>query len=366
MDLDRFKPQNRSETFRSNLNIPPDCPIVLYVGRLVPEKRPDIVANVVKRLTAENINFRCIIVGAGPADHLIENLPNTHALGWMSGDKLTEVYASSDIFLFPSSVETFGNVTLEAAASGLPLVVEAKCSGHLVDDGENGYACEAGNADEFFKGTLELCCSEDKRKAFSKKSLEKSSSLEQSKVVRGMLDNYKEVRKDFYEKYGGNHYNRDEAYRHEGSFRMGLDPRPFGWFIVEFTVLFVLKTVNWGLAIATWTQDRYGSNTRYSGINGNNSEGDGESDIEAQQPPTDIEENEEVGPGFFCNILIVIGDSHVFASIIMGIIHFFMLIVRLISIARRGCAKRLCSKTFESIEHRMDAAFSTNHEKRRD
>ena len=99
----------------------------MYVGRLVPEKRPDIIATVVKRLTAQNVKFACVIVGAGPAEHLIENLPNTHHLGWLNGDQLTEAYASSDIFLFPSSVETFGNVTLEAAASGLPLVVEGSC-----------------------------------------------------------------------------------------------------------------------------------------------------------------------------------------------------------------------------------------------
>lgn len=367
VDLEKFNPQNRTDSFREKLNIPKDCPVVLYVGRLVPEKSPDIVANVVKRLAAQNVTFRCVIVGAGPADHLVKSLPFTHCLGWLSGGELTEAYASSDIFLFPSSVETFGNVTLEAAASGLPLVVESKCSGHLVDHGENGYACAAGNTDAFYEGTLELCQNADKRKAFSLKSLEKSSKLEQSKVVKTMLSNYKEVRQDFFEKYAGNHYNRDEAYRHE-SFTMGMDPRPIGWFVVEFLVRAAINFVNRLLAFAAWMQ---------GGDNNNNISGtdEAEFDDEAQtllstntSGSNSSSEDDEVitGPGILCNILIMIGDSGVTAYIVMLFIRFFMFMCRLLSIIRRGFAKRFCSKAFESIEHRMDAAFTTDQEKRKD
>lgn len=64
--------------------------------------------------------------------------------GWLSGAALGEAYASSDVLLFPSDVETFGNVTLEALASGCPCVVEEKCGGHLVTHGVNGFTCPAG------------------------------------------------------------------------------------------------------------------------------------------------------------------------------------------------------------------------------
>jgi glycosyltransferase involved in cell wall biosynthesis len=361
VDLQKFKPENRTESFRTKLNIPKDCPVVLYVGRVVPEKRPDIVANVIKRLTAQNVTFRCVIVGAGPADNVFKNLPHTHLLGWLSGDELTEAYASSDIFLFPSSVETFGNVTLEAAASGLPLVVESKCSGHLVDHGGNGYACTAGNLDEFYQGTLELCQNAEKRKAFSQKSLEKSSILEQSKVVKTMLDNYQEVRKDFYDKFGGNHYNRDEAYRHDGSFTMGMDPRPFGWLMVEYVVIVAINFVNGLQAFATWFQARGSGNS-------NSTQHTEDDDIEVQilLSETVEAEEEDTSPGILCNVLIAIGDSSITAKIVMFIIGCLMFVSRLISILRRGVAKRVCSKAFESIEHRMDAAFNANHEKRKD
>jgi hypothetical protein len=379
VDLERFNSSHRTESFRTKLDIAPDCPIVLYVGRLVPEKRVDIVATIIKRLTAQNVNFKCVIVGAGPAEYQIEHLPNTHHLGWLNGDELTEAYASSDVFLFPSSVETFGNVTLEAAASGLPLVVESKCSGHLVDHGENGYACEAGNVDAFFQGTLELCQDAVKRMEFSQKSIAKSQLLEQSAVVRTMLVNYQEVRKEFYEDYGGNHFNRDEAYRHEGSFQMGIDPRPFGWGIMEFVIFAVLKLTNRLINLAAWLQKRRSTststNTNTSVVQNNQDDDDDEEaqtqtqalveGISQSQKQAMLEEEEEMGPGCLCGILISIGDSPMTAKFVMFMLGLILFTWRVIGTIRRGCARRLCSKTFESIEHKMDAAFNPLHQKQK-
>jgi hypothetical protein len=372
VDLERFKPSNHSESFRAKLNIGPDTPIVLYVGRLVPEKRPDIVAAVIKRLAAQNVDFQCVIVGAGPSEYLLNKLPNTHCLGWLNGDELTEAYASSDIFLFPSSVETFGNVTLEAAASGLPLVVEAKCSGHLVDHEENGYVCEAGNKDDFFEGTLKLCRDATKRREFSEKSVAKSLLLEQSSVVRQMLDNYQDIRQEFYEQYGGNHYNRDEAYRQEGSFQLGMDPRPVGWYFMEFVLLTAIKIANILIKMASWLEKRNASDP----ISVETMEENENYDEEAQtallngngNSKVSIEEGEEdaAGPGFLCGMLIAIGDSPLTANIVMFIIGFFLFVSRVISKIRRGCARKLCSKAFESMEQRMDAALTQPHQKRKD
>lgn len=352
VDLERFKPGNRSESFRQKLGVEPECPIVLYVGRLVPEKRPDIIATVVKRLTAQNVKFACVIVGAGPAEHLIENLPNTHHLGWLNGDQLTEAYASSDIFLFPSSVETFGNVTLEAAASGLPLVVEEKCSGHLVDHEQNGYACQAGNVEAFFQGTLELCNNAEKRTLFSKNSIAKSKTLEQSVVVRQMLDNYKEVQKEFYDEFGGNHYNRDAAFDQKGSFVIGMDPRPTGWFLLEFVLLSALRLANFLIGMVS--QCHCCNKESYEAV---------ETDEEAQisSPTQSVNEDEEKdGPGFICKIFVAIGDSPLTAQLVMFFIGIFLFFCRIISRIRRCFAKRLCSKNFQSIEHRMNAAFTTS------
>lgn len=62
-----------------------------------------------------------------------------------------EAYASSDILLFPSDVETFGNVTLEALSAGCPSIVEKKCGEHLVDHGVNGLTCACGDAEGFYQ-----------------------------------------------------------------------------------------------------------------------------------------------------------------------------------------------------------------------
>jgi hypothetical protein len=234
VDLEKFSPKHRSKSFRENLGVADEIPIILFTGRLVHEKRPDIFAKVIRRLEALKVQYHALIVGAGPCDTMVKDLPNTTCLGWLSGSQLCEAYASSDIFLFPSSVETFGNVTLEAAASGLPLVVEGGCSGHLVKHGINGFACHAGNEDEFFEATLKLIQDASMRENFSLESLRVSEMMEQRHVCKKMVKNYTMVTDEFYEKYHGLHENRDDEFQNSDSFRGGTDPRPFGMTIIEF------------------------------------------------------------------------------------------------------------------------------------
>ena len=80
----------------------------------------------------------------------MNKVPRTEHLGWMSGEELARVYASVDVFLFPSEVETFGNVTLEALASGVPCVASAGCSGHLVSHGVNGFVVNKADVEEYY------------------------------------------------------------------------------------------------------------------------------------------------------------------------------------------------------------------------
>jgi glycosyltransferase involved in cell wall biosynthesis len=376
VDLKRFTPRNRSEAFRQKLGIMPNdnTPIIIYVGRLVPEKRPDIVASVIRRLSKAGINFHAVIVGAGPAEHLVQNLPHTHTLGWLSGDELTEAYASSDVFLFPSSVETFGNVTLEAAASGLPLVVESKCSGHLVNHEVNGYACEAGNLEQFYQGTLALVNDAEKRLSFSKASIELSMTLEQSVVVRKMLTNYEAVQAQFYEEFGGSHFNRDTAYRGDKTFRMGVDPRPIGWFFVEFFVMIFLKLANFLLNTADWFQQRSNRsrNSQYAGVVASDDSDSDTDDVEAQRSKDRVtnnnignEDDPEVQTGLLCSLLIRIGDSEWTAAFIMFIVEIILFFPRTLSYARRYCWTRLGKVGVNDIEHRIDAAIgSGGHGKR--
>lgn len=245
IDLERFSPKYRSQTFRKRYGFQPTDVVLTWVGRLVPEKRPDIFGYVVRRLAQEGIPFRALIVGAGPCEDEAKAWPNTTFAGWMSGDDLATAYASSDVFLFPSAVETFGNVTLEAAASGLPLVVEAGCSGHLVNHGVNGFACQDGDLEAYYNSTLCLVLDSVRRKSMSVEGRKFSMQFEKRKVCRRMIENYSHITDEFYAVYGGHHANRDQAYlRKTHSFHGGNYPRPLvlksveGLFLLIFVVMY--------------------------------------------------------------------------------------------------------------------------------
>ena len=241
VDIDNFHPDHRSLKYRHQLNIADDTPIIVWVGRLVPEKRPDIFANVVRRLSAQGLNFHALVIGAGPCEDEFKTLPNTTFCGWMTPAQLSVAYASSDVFLFPSAVETFGNVTLEAASSGLPVVVEAGCSGHLVAN--NGFACPAGDEDAFYQATLELVRNEKLRNSCSRVSRELALTMEKRAVVQAMLENYSRVTDQFYTEYGGHHANRDRVYRKPDSFRGGTMPRPMLLIVVEWLSVVMFQVI---------------------------------------------------------------------------------------------------------------------------
>ncbi|KAG7360596.1 group 1 glycosyl transferase [Nitzschia inconspicua] len=249
IDLERFSPKHRSQAFRQRYGFTPNDVVLTWVGRLVPEKRPDIFCYVVRRLAQEGIPFRALIVGAGPCEEEVKTLPNTTFAGWMSGDDLATAYASSDVFLFPSAVETFGNVTLEAAASGLPLVVEAGCSGHLVNHGVNGFACQDGDVEAYYSSTLCLVLDSVCRNSMSEEGRKFSMQFEKRVVCQRMIENYSRVTDEFYSVYGGHHANRDQVYsRKEKSFHAGNTPRPImlkaveGLFVLIFCVMYYMAS----------------------------------------------------------------------------------------------------------------------------
>lgn len=148
IDTGRFTPQKRSLEWRARRGIGPDELVVLHVSRLVREKRLDTLTAALNRIT---VPHRAVIVGDGPDRRLAERaLPNAIFTGFLAGEELAAAYASSDIFVFPSDSESFGNVTLEAMASGLPCVcADATGSRSLVVAGQTGFLAPADDADAF-------------------------------------------------------------------------------------------------------------------------------------------------------------------------------------------------------------------------
>jgi glycosyltransferase involved in cell wall biosynthesis len=122
IDPDAYSPALRDEALWRNLG--QGKTVLLWVGRMSPEKGLDALATVYGRLRRDRDDVQLVLVGDGPFREEMEKLaPEARFLGIRRDAELAAIFASADIFLFPGRAETFGQVVLEAAASGLPAVV---------------------------------------------------------------------------------------------------------------------------------------------------------------------------------------------------------------------------------------------------
>ena len=167
VDISLFNPGARSNTWRKEMGFGEDEVVVTFVSRLVVEKGLDVFAEVIHDLQEEGEPVRCLIVGEGPARALLEEaVPHAVFLGHLEGEALSRAYASSDIFLFPSETETFGNVTLEAMSSGIPTVcADATGSSSLVRHGQTGYLVPGKDPAAFKHVVRELVHDPSRRQA---------------------------------------------------------------------------------------------------------------------------------------------------------------------------------------------------------
>jgi glycosyltransferase involved in cell wall biosynthesis len=160
IDMSIFSPSHRSESLRlkwssgvtekqGKVNLR-DTVVITYVGRLSSEKNIDLLLNAfiqlkdsILRSDAGAPECRLVLVGEGPARGRLEEQTcglDVVFTGYQTGKALAECFASSDIFAFPSHSETFGNVVLEAMASGLPVVgLRAEGVSDLVESGKSGF-----------------------------------------------------------------------------------------------------------------------------------------------------------------------------------------------------------------------------------
>jgi glycosyltransferase involved in cell wall biosynthesis len=148
---DLFSPQRRDPSLRQQWGLAADELAVLYIGRLAPEKNIDTAFNAFAAIRAEQPSARMVLVGSGPAEaRLREAHPDAVFAGPQVGETLARHYASGDLFLFPSQTETFGNVTLEAMASGLPVVSYDLAAAHeLIEHGRNGLLADPSSEADF-------------------------------------------------------------------------------------------------------------------------------------------------------------------------------------------------------------------------
>jgi glycosyltransferase involved in cell wall biosynthesis len=123
VDTRLFCPERRSAELRAQWGVCDTQPVALYVGRLAPEKNLRLLGEAFAAMRRMRPDCRLVVVGDGPQRAaLAARQPEVVFAGIRSGTDLAKHYASADLFLFPSLTETFGNVTLEAMASGLAVV----------------------------------------------------------------------------------------------------------------------------------------------------------------------------------------------------------------------------------------------------
>ncbi len=140
VDTQLFHPLRRREALRAQWGAAPGDPVLLHVGRLAAEKNLQLLAALWPAVRERHPRARLVLVGDGPARaELQQQLPQAVFAGMQHGEDLAACYASGDLFVFPSVTETYGNVTPEALASGLPVMAYAyAAAGLLVRDGING------------------------------------------------------------------------------------------------------------------------------------------------------------------------------------------------------------------------------------
>ena len=195
VDHARFNPRRRDDDWRRALGIADDIPAIGFLGRLVLEKGLDIFAEVARELKARNVPHRILVVGEGPArDWFAAQVPDAIFTGFQSGDDLARSVAGMDVFFNPSVTETFGNVTSEAMACGVP-VVAARATGamDLVDEGQSGFLVPPRDVTAYADAIERLARDTAMRDSFGQAGHAKMQAHVWPRINQAVLDAYLKV-----------------------------------------------------------------------------------------------------------------------------------------------------------------------------
>jgi glycosyltransferase involved in cell wall biosynthesis len=192
VDATAFGPQRRCAVVREKL-APGASRIVLYVGRLAPEKRLDVLLDAFALVRSRDPGAALVIVGDGPSAIDLRKRAGQRVFftGFLSGQALAEAYAAGDVFLFPSDTETFGNVVLEAMASGLPVIAAAR--GGVMDSvqpGRNGLLAAAGDAGAFADAVERVLQADDFRASLASGARAWALRRSWNAVMNELFDTY--------------------------------------------------------------------------------------------------------------------------------------------------------------------------------
>jgi glycosyltransferase involved in cell wall biosynthesis len=195
IDRDQFNPGRRDMAWRRSIGIADDEMVIIFLGRIVMEKGLDVFADAIHALDERDVNYRVLVVGEGPARPWFEQqLPGAIFTGEITGVELARALASADVLLNPSITEAFGNVTLEAMASGLPVIAaEATGSTNLVFDGATGRLVDGTDSEEF-ADALEIYARDPAlRRAHGEAGLAKASKMDWDTINSAVVRAYEKA-----------------------------------------------------------------------------------------------------------------------------------------------------------------------------
>ncbi|HEX7743635.1 MAG TPA: glycosyltransferase family 1 protein [Sphingobium sp.] len=192
IDREIFHPGRRDLAWRRSMGIADDEPVIGFIGRLVMEKGLDVFSDAIDQLMLKHVRHKVLIVGDGPARAWFQNrLPNAVFTGFQKGAELGRAVASMDVLFNPSITETFGNVTLEAMACGLPTVAaRATGSESLVTEGVTGRLIRPGAIGTFADALAAYCTDADARAQAGAAAMAQAEHYGWDQVNQALVDTY--------------------------------------------------------------------------------------------------------------------------------------------------------------------------------
>ncbi|UNU41753.1 glycosyltransferase family 1 protein [Sphingopyxis sp. YF1] len=192
VERDIFNPGRRDMSWRRSWGIADDMPVIAFLGRLVMEKGLDVFADAIDQLQRRKVPHEVVVIGEGPAGDWFESrLPSARFVGFQGGEDLARALASCDLFFNPSVTETFGNVTLEAMACGLPVVAaRATGSASIVKDRVTGYLVPPGSITGFADHLQRYCQDDGLRREHGAAALAESHQYQWDAINQTVADTY--------------------------------------------------------------------------------------------------------------------------------------------------------------------------------
>jgi len=192
-EADRLRPARAA--LRERIGVPPDVPVVLYAGKLIPRKRPLDLVHAAARIAGER-PVSVVLVGDGPERGRLEaeigrgGLPHARITGFVNQGEISQYYAASDVLVLPSSHEPWGLVLNEAMCFGVPVIASdaVGAAPDLVRPGENGHVYPVGDVDALAQALRAVVGDPARREAMGARSREIVAAYSYDADVRGILD----------------------------------------------------------------------------------------------------------------------------------------------------------------------------------